>query len=383
MQQAQIVINGGGMVGASLALALSQAGHEVVLFESRPPQEYQPNQALDLRVSSIHLGSETWLRSLGAWQRLEQMRLCPYRHLQVGEEQHQLHFAARDLNQSHLGHIVENSLLQLALWQGFDANVRVISDQQIKSLWQQPRLTLELSGGGRMQPDLLIAADGANSSVRQLAGIGAHQSQYQQACLVAMIHTPYSQQDITWQQFYPTGPRAFLPLPGAFASLVWYDQQDRIRQLAQLEPEALLPELQQAFPKRAQSLAGASCLARAWFPLQRLHAHRYAKGQVVLVGDAAHAINPLAGQGVNLGFADAQALLELILNPLGHLDTSRLWQYQLRRWPQNQLMMSAMDLCYYGFSNELSPIKLARTQALSLLNGLTPVKNLIARYASG
>lgn len=386
VQQFDISIVGGGMVGAAIALALSQAGLQVALIEKLPVSEFDSQSPADLRVSSINLASEAWLNQLGAWQALEQMRLCPYQRLQAFEQSHSIvTFNAADIKRSHLGHIVENNLLQLALWQQFGANVRLFCPSSVTALTQTAdSATLTLDSGDQLNSALVIAADGGNSQLRQLAGIGTNGWQYSQACLVALINTAYPQQDVTWQQFTPTGPKAFLPLCGQQGSVVWYEDAVKVKQLAALSPAQLSQQLLNAFPAQ---LGEVEVVASAWFPLARMDANRYYAGRVVLAGDAAHTINPLAGQGVNLGFADARLLTELIIDARRHnsdIGSAPLLQsYQRKRKPANLLMMSAMDGFYQVFGNDITPLRKLRQLALSVAARSTMLKTLVARYAVG
>ncbi|NRQ44261.1 FAD-dependent oxidoreductase [Rheinheimera sp. YQF-2] len=386
VQQFDISIVGGGMVGAAIALALSQAGLQVALIEKQPVQEFNSQSPADLRVSSINLASEAWLSQLGAWQALEQMRLCPYQRLQAFEQPHSIvTFNAADIKRNHLGHIVENNLLQLALWQQFGANVRLFCPSSVTALQQSAdSATLTLDSGEQLSSKLVVAADGGNSQLRQLAGIGTNGWQYNQACLVALINTAYPQQDVTWQQFTPTGPKAFLPLCGQQGSVVWYEEAARVKQLAALTPAQLTQQLLNAFPAQ---LGEVEVVASSWFPLARMDANRYYAGRVVLAGDAAHTINPLAGQGVNLGFADAKLLTELIIDARRHnsdIGSAPLLQsYQRKRKPANLLMMSAMDGFYQVFGNDITPLRKLRQLALSVAARSTMLKTLVARYAVG
>ena len=343
MYDTDVIISGGGMVGAALAVALSQAGLAVTVLEKQQPTPFAADSAIDLRVSSLNLRSERWLATLGAWQDLQQKRLCPYQFLQAGEGKAAVRFAASEIAEPHLGHIVENNLVQLALWQQFNEQVQVVTDTQIVALQQSDSsVSVTLSDDRVVTAKLLIGADGAHSAVRQLAGIGTQGWQYRQACLVAYVDTPYPQQDITWQQFYPSGPRAFLPLPGAQASLVWYDEAAKVKQLAQLSPAALERAFIEAFP---DELGAVKLKSSAWFPLARMQAQQYVKGRVLLAGDAAHTINPLAGQGVNLGFADAKVLAELVLAAMAAgedpANSVLLAKYEQQRKNANLLMMSS------------------------------------------
>jgi len=386
VQQFDISIVGGGMVGAAIALALSQAGLQVALVEKQTPLEFAADSAPDLRVSSINLASETWLSQLGAWAALEQMRLCPYQRLQAFEQPHSVvSFNAADIKRSHLGHIVENNLLQLALWQQFGANVTLFCPATVTALEQSTdSAVLTLDSGEQLNSKLVIAADGGNSQLRQLAGIGTNGWQYSQACLVALVNTAYPQQDVTWQQFTPTGPKAFLPLCGQQGSVVWYEEATKVKQLAALTPAQLTQALIKAFPPQ---IGEVEVVASSWFPLARMDANRYYAGRVVLAGDAAHTINPLAGQGVNLGFADAKLLTELIIDAWRHngdIGSEQLLQrYQRKRKPANLLMMSAMDGFYQVFGNEIAPVRKLRQLALNVAARSTLLKTLVARYAVG
>lgn len=385
-KQFDISIVGGGMVGAAIALALSQAGLQVALVEKQAPPEFTPDSAPDLRVSSINLASEAWLTQLGAWQALAQMRLCPYQRLQAFEQPHSIvSFNAADIKRSHLGHIVENNLLQLALWQQFGANLTLFCPSSVTALEQSAdSAVLTLDSGEQLSSALVIAADGGNSQLRQLAGIGTNGWQYRQACLVALVNTPYPQQDVTWQQFTPTGPKAFLPLCGQQGSVVWYDEATKVKQLAALSPAQLTQQLINAFPPQ---IGEVEVVASSWFPLARMDANRYYSGRVVLAGDAAHTINPLAGQGVNLGFADAKLLTELIVDAMQHnsdIGSEPLLQsYQRKRKPANLLMMSAMDGFYQLFGNDIAPLRTLRQLALNVAARSTLLKTLVARYAVG
>ncbi|HEX5794047.1 MAG TPA: FAD-dependent oxidoreductase, partial [Rheinheimera sp.] len=386
VQQFDISIVGGGMVGAAIVLALSQAGLQVALIEKQSPPDFDRNSAPDLRVSSINLASEAWLKTLGAWAALEQMRLCPYQRLQAFEQPHSIvTFNAADIKRSHLGHIVENNLLQQALWQQFGTNVRLFCPSSVIALKQTADSAIvTLDSGELLSSKLVVAADGGNSQLRQLAGIGSNGWQYRQACLVALVNTTYPQQDVTWQQFTPTGPKAFLPLSGQQGSVVWYEEATKVKQLAALTPAQLTQQLINAFPSQ---LGEVEVVASCWFPLARMDANRYYSGRVVLAGDAAHTINPLAGQGVNLGFADAKLLTELIIDAQRHnsdIGSEQLLRnYQRKRKPANLLMMSAMDGFYQVFGNDITPLRKLRQLALNVAARSTMLKTLVARYAVG
>ncbi|MGL5040432.1 MAG: FAD-dependent monooxygenase, partial [Aeromonas sp.] len=212
-------------------------------------------------------------------------------------------------------------------------------------------------------------------------GMGISQFEYRQHCMLINIDTDCAQQDMTWQQFTPSGPRAFLPLSGQHGSLVWYDSPARIRALSALDNEALAAEVRRHFPAR---LGYFTVTQKGSFPLIRRHANTYHAGRVVLLGDAAHTINPLAGQGVNLGFKDVACWADLLHSAGDNWHQLALaGRYQRRRRPDNMLMQSGMDLFYGVFSNEIGPLKLARNLALNLADKAGPLKALALRYALG
>ena len=381
-----ILIVGGGMVGASVALKLSRAGLQVGLIEKQPVSAFDPQSTIDLRVSAINRRSEQWLTDLGAWSLLQQWRLCPYKRLQAFEgEQTGLTFYADEVALTHLGHIIENNLIQQALWARFPANLQLFCPATVTGFEQQADYaSVTTAEFGELKAKLVIAADGGQSQLRQLAQIGVSGWQYQQSCLVVTVSTEYEQQDITWQQFNESGPRAFLPLPGKQGSLVWYDHHHKIKQLAALSKTALAEQIQQAFPAKLGKITVEQV---ASFPLARVHAKDYVKGRLVLVGDAAHSINPLAGQGVNLGFADAMLLSELLEQAFAQgknlADPELLKQYQKTRQRENALMMSAMDLFYQSFSSNLPPVRFLRQLGLAVAEKAGPLKHWVSRYAVG
>jgi len=407
-QAVDIVIVGAGMVGAALATGLGRAGLAVAVIDQTPAPEFAPDAAPDIRVSALSVGSERYLQSLGAWPGILAMRATPYRRLAVWDatphplsrllpgQLARVTFDAAEAGVPHLGHIVENSVTQQALWQTARAQpaVTLMAGHGVTDIRQDAgQAEVILDNGTRIRAALIIAADGAHSRVRSLAGIGVHRYQYQQQALILSVRYRGAVEDITWQGFSPSGPRAFLPLhsagnayPGeSWASLVWYDAPERLARLQQLDTRALMTEVQQAFPDELPPLTHID--ARARFPLARQHAKHYFAGRVVLAGDAAHTINPLAGQGVNLGFQDAQCLQSLICQARsqGSDPASATWlqQYEQQRRPANRRMMAAMDLFYHLFSNRIPPLHLLRNLGLGAARALPFARTRVARYAMG
>jgi 2-octaprenyl-3-methyl-6-methoxy-1,4-benzoquinol hydroxylase len=237
-----------------------------------------------------------------------------------------------------------------------------------------------LDNNQQLQADLLVACDGGNSSVRKLLNIGVTAWDYRQHCLLINIKTNSTQQDITWQEFRESGPCAFLPLAQDNACLVWYHSPQKIQQLKSLSNSQLKQAISEEFPSLAFDF---EVLDKGAFPLTRRHAHSYYKGASVLLGDAAHTINPLAGQGVNLGFKDVECLVELLQNCSDLPIPVLLKRYQCKRKPANLLMQTAMDFFYKGSKSELSGVRLLRRGVFALAEESGVLKNKVMKYAMG
>ncbi|MGB0224054.1 MAG: FAD-dependent monooxygenase, partial [Marinobacterium sp.] len=324
-----LVIVGGGMVGAAVALSLADTQLNIALLERSLPEAFSADQPMDLRVSALSPASIDLLDQLGAWQPILSWRACPYQRMRVWEMDEDApglagqaarnlatEFSAQEISMPELGYIVENRLVQRALLDQLSgqSNISLITDGVERIDYSAASTIIELDSGKSLMTPLVIAADGGQSMVRDAAALGAHQWDYEQMAMVINVETLLPQQDITWQQFYPSGPRALLPLPGSNASLVWYDAPERVQQLMSMEFDQLKTTIEANFPNRLGGIK--SIQARASFPLRRLHAQRYVDEGVALLGDAAHQINPLAGQGVNLGFQDVAAFSEVIHDAL-------------------------------------------------------------------
>jgi 2-octaprenyl-3-methyl-6-methoxy-1,4-benzoquinol hydroxylase len=427
-------INGGGMVGAALALGLAQQNYRVVVIEPNQPQPFELGQGPDLRVSAISEASVVLLKALGAWHNIEKMRLKPYVGLSVWDNpKHRTDFTAKSIDVPQLGYFVENRLLQLGCHQALTQheNVTVIFSDKVENITlpslcsptpssdaaaitqnsdaavecsvnklesgeeitrevntNNQRVCVTLSSSTKIDAKWLIGADGAKSQVRQFAGIGTSGWQYGQQAMGITIKMAKETQAITWQQFTPTGPKAFLPMYNEYASLVWYNSPEELKRLKGLNSTQLKNEVIEAFPDElTQNENDFSIIDKAAFPLTRMHASEYVRERMILIGDAAHTINPLAGQGVNIGFRDVQALLEVTAKR--HDVTSQVFfkalkdDYQKPRKRDNLLMMSAMDGFYTLFSNDIAPIKWIRNQLLSVAEHAGPIKKEVLKYAIG
>jgi len=383
-----VIVVGGGMVGAAFACSLGGADLKVAVIEGRPPEPFAPVQPLELRVSAISIASRRILEGVGAWNTIADMRLCPFRRMKVWEMTDGTEFRSRDIHYPELGYIIENRLIQVGLTERLKefSNIDLFCPARPKRLDYQPQgTTIELEDGRCLSARLVVAADGGRSQVRQAAGIGVTAWDYEQSALVLTVETAYGQQDITWQRFTENGPQAFLPLPGPHASLVWYQRPEEVRHLQSLTDGELLNALYDAFPRELGDVV--RILDRGSFPLKRQHAQRYVKGGVALVGDAAHMIHPLAGQGVNIGLLDAAALAQVLVTAhaegkdIGSVKV--LKKYETMRRRDNLTMMTAMDLFYRVFSNASVPLKVLRNLGLTLAQRLYPARLAVMRYAMG
>ncbi|NOQ37033.1 MAG: 2-octaprenyl-3-methyl-6-methoxy-1,4-benzoquinol hydroxylase [Methylococcaceae bacterium] len=387
-QNFDIIIVGGGMVGAAVACGLGGSHLKVAIIEKNIPEAFADEQAHDLRVSALSIASKNILETVGAWQGVLNRRYCPFKRMRVFETAGDTEFCSDDIQRDELGFIVENRVTQLALLdrlQKFE-NISLFAPHSISKIdYSLTETLIELDDGQQLKTKVLVAADGGQSRVRQTVGLGVTSWDYEQHALVIYVETDYPQQDITWQRFTPSGPQAFLPLTDNYGSLVWYNSADEVRRLKALSHEALKQELTAAFPDCLGELT--QILAVASFPLKRQHAQHYVKQGVALVGDAAHMINPLAGQGVNIGLLDAAALAEVLIEAANNkediADVSVLKRYEDLRRNENLKMMTVMDAFYRLFSNDIAPVKFLRNLGLGLAERVSPLKNRVMKAAMG
>ena len=390
MSDTDIVVVGAGMVGSMLAAAAGRAGLNVVLLENRMPAPFDPASAYDLRVSALSLASENMLKAVGAWQGILDRRSAPFRRMKVwdGEQGGTTLFDSQDLDYSHLGTIVENRVIQLALHDQLRdmANVSLRDSAAVKDFDVTPsEVRVVLDDGQTLTAKLLVGADGANSTVRSLAGIDSRSIRYPQKALVASVDTADGQQDITWQRFLPTGPQAFLPLQGSRASMVWYHSEDEVARLLALDDATFLDEMHASFPVEPGAFTGLS--ARSSFPLFATQAERYVLQRVALIGDAAHSVHPLAGQGVNLGLLDAAQLCADIERSaergrdFGELRTLR--RYERARRSENEIMIRVLDGFYHAFKPQMSAVQAVRSSMLDAVERVNPLRRLIMQQAMG
>lgn len=390
-RQYDLIISGGGMVGATLAAALGQHAIKVAVIDPHIPTLEWPRTEYDIRVSAITRATEKMFDEAGAWSKMCDMRVAPYQHMQVWDQlgDGSIHFDSSDLGEANLGYIIENSVIHKALLDRLNEleHVELITPAQITELKQHDdHIDLTLNNGNRLSAKLLVAADGANSWIREEVGIKTTGWLYDQSAVVATIQTEKSHQQTAWQQFMPNGPLAFLPLDQShLSSIVWSTSHEEAARLCELSKDNFLTELHEAFGERLGKMVSID--SRGAFPLQLKHANRYCAERVVLVGNAAHAIHPLAGQGLNLGINDVAELSKLIIDAHHEQqdwgDYALLRRYERARKGENIAVTAAMDGFKRLFSNDQPLFKTLRNIGLNIADHAGPLKNQIIRQAMG
>ena len=382
-----VVIVGGGMVGATLAVALAeQSTLNIAIVEAFTPKPITESDKPDLRVSALTRASENLFKNLTIWQQLNPSRISQFTDMEVWETQAStLHFDSADIGEPLLGYIVENRHIQQACLARCKqlSNISLLCPAKPTSLSEQ---SLTLENGQVLTADLIVGADGARSLLRDWANIDTHGWDYQQTAVVCTVTTENPHQQTAWQRFLPEGPLAFLPLshPNQ-CSIVWSNSTEEAELLCDLDNERFNSALSKAFGDKLGKLVEIS--ERAQFPLKLRHADHYVETGFALVGDAAHTIHPLAGQGVNIGLLDAATLAEVVLEAhekgrdIGSLHT--LNKYQRRRKGDNLAMQMTMDAFKRVFGSELAPVRWARRFGLQTVNQHSVLKNLFMHQASG
>ena len=385
-----IAVVGAGMVGSAMALGLAQAGFRVALVEARQPEAWQAGDELDLRVVALAESSRRLLQRLGVWTSIAHARVSPYRRMHVWDAENGaiLHFDAAERGEGELGHIVENRLIQHALWQAVTAegSVDVRCPASVVATTQDGETrTLELDDGTRLSARLVIAADGGASPLRGTLGIGTRGHAYAQRGVVAHVGTQRAHEATAWQRFLPGGPLAFLPLADGRSSIVWSLPEAQAQRVLALDDAGFCTELGCAFDFRLGPITQVS--RRAAFPLQLQLAQRYLAPRFALLGDAAHQVHPLAGQGVNLGYRDVAELLDLLTAAReGNRDFAAeytLRRYERRRRSDNALSAWGFDAIGRAFNWQAEPLVFARGLGVRALNAIGPLKRLLIDKAAG
>jgi len=382
-----IIINGGGMVGATLACLLANSGRKVAVIEAFEARDFSADDDYDLRVSAISRASQKALITAGAWDAIEAMRATPYEAMDVWDEagDGNVRFEASELGEPDLGHIVENKVIQKALVDALKALPTVdliCPDKMDVFIVNDDSVSVTLKSGATLTAQLLVGADGANSQVRELAGIDVKRDDYGQSGLVAVVKTEKPHEFTAWQRFQSTGPLAFLPLADGSSSIVWTLPSDRADYYMALNKADFKAALAEALDYKLGKVTKVG--KRGAFPLRGSQATPYVKERIALVGDAAHTIHPLAGQGVNLGLKDAVELAGLIANSNSDVGSIKLLRrYERARRGDNVITMRAMEGFRLLFGHSATSVKSARNFGMNLFNQIPMVKNEVIRRAMG
>ncbi|SDY01718.1 2-octaprenylphenol hydroxylase [Allochromatium warmingii] len=383
-----VIVIGGGMVGATCALALAGRGLNLAVIEAQEPPRSWSQGAIDGRVSALNRASQRLFERLELWESIRELGVNPYQAMHVWDALSggQIHFDSQALGEPDLGYIVENRVVQRVLWEQLEnaEAVTLLCPAGIVGLeTDSSGAQLMLTDGRTLTTRLVIGADGRDSLVRTLADIETETVEYAQRAIVAQVRPTDWHRDTAWQRFLPTGPLALLPLADGRCSLVWSADDDRARELLALDDAAFSAALTEASELRLGTLTLDS--PRTAIALRRQHATTYIRPALALIGDAAHAIHPLAGQGVNLGFMDAAELAAAIL--LAHRHGRALGgRWTLRRYERarrhvNAQMLQMMDGFKRLFGNTEPLIVRARGLGLNLVDHLEPVKRLMMQSA--
>lgn len=386
--QIDVAVVGGGVVGAACALVLAQEGLQVALVEGRVPARWSADEP-DLRVYAFAPDNAALLDGAGVWNAVREARAQPYRRMRVWDAAGggELAFDADALGRGQLGWIIENALLADRLWAALPgAGVQVHAPARVEVMEQDgDGVKLRLDDGTRLDARLAVAADGADSTLRTLAHLQVDTHDYAQRGVVASVDTELPHQDTAWQRFLPTGPLAFLPFTDGRSSIVWTLPDAEAQRLLALDDETFSRELTLAMAGHLGEVRVAS--PRAAFPLRRQLAKDYVAGRVIVVGDAAHVVHPLAGQGVNLGLRDVAALRDGIRGALGkRIDWAaphRLERWARQRRSENATAAHAFEGINRLFSNDELHLTLLRGPLLGLAGRLPPLMELLWRHAAG
>jgi 2-octaprenyl-6-methoxyphenol hydroxylase len=383
-----VIVIGGGLVGGALACALDTGGFTVALVERGDPETALAD-AFDGRASSIALASQRVLAGLDLWPAMVD-EASPIDDIRVSEEASPLflHYAAEDSDVRPFGYMLENRHIRRALWQGVGERpgIRVVAPARINTIERDgARAEALLADGRRLCAPLIVGADGRSSWVRRQAGIQVTGWNYGQSGIVCTVAHAEPHGATAHERFLPAGPFAILPLKGSRSSIVWTERSEVAPAIMALDDEAFLDEISE---RLGDFLGDLRVIGPRWsHPLSLQFAETACDQRLVLVGDAAHAMHPIAGQGLNMGLRDVAALAEVLVDArrLG-LDigaTDVLERFQRWRRFDNTLMLAMTDGLNRLFSSQIRPLRLARDLGLAAVNQVPPLKRLFVRHAMG
>ncbi|HEY6239640.1 MAG TPA: UbiH/UbiF family hydroxylase [Burkholderiales bacterium] len=379
-----VIVAGGGLPGASVASALAESGLKLALIERNPPA--LPGTEWDRRVFALTPASLAFLHAVGAWDRIDTERVAPIYEMRVfGDDGHShLDFSAYESGIQKLAASVESSRLQHALWQGLERQRNLSLLCPAAPLYlnvREDRVEIGLDNGSVVSAKLVVGADGADSWVRRTAGIQAEGGSYAQLGVVANFACSRAHRNVAYQWFRRDGVLAYLPLPERGVSIVWSAPEAYARDLLALPPATFCRRVAEAGGEALGTLTPIT--PPAAFPLNRLLVGRIAQSRIALIGDAAHVVHPLAGQGVNLGLGDAHALADLIRDASDPGDRMLLRRYERARAEDILALRSVTDGLFRMFDSKHRVVSGIRNLGLNLANSNPVIKTLLARRAIG
>jgi len=385
--QSEILLVGGGLVGLTAAIGFARAGLDVIVVDAEPPAA-QVLPSFDGRVSAIAHASRKALEALGIWAHVAEAEPILDIRVSDGPSLLFLHYDHRELGDEPFGHMVENRILRLALQAALAAcpSLTLLAPLRVDRLVRSPEgVTATLSDGRRVGARLAVAADGRQSPTRLAAGIRTLDWSYAQTGIVCTVAHEKPHRGVAQERFLPAGPFAILPMTGNRSSLVWTEKAALAPALLALPEADFLAELRQRFGGHLGELRVEG--PRFGYPLAFQHAETYVAERLVLIGDAAHGIHPIAGQGLNLGLRDVAALVEIAADQvrlgLDPGNTLALLRYERWRRTDSLVMAAVTDLLNRLFSNDIEPLRLARDLGLAAVNRLPGLKKIFMRHARG
>lgn len=383
-----IIVIGGGLVGASLVAALRDSGLKIALIEPHESMSLPQDASWDSRVYAISPGSAAFLQGLGVWQLMDAERVAPVYEMAVFGDDNTAHinFSAYEIGLPELAFIAENRQLQTAVWEvlkSSNENIHILCPAKCAEIvWQESHVDVQLADGSQLQAALVVGADGVNSWVRRQAEIDVSKHAYNQIGVVANFSAELSHRHIAHQWFRRDGVLALLPLPEKRVSMVWSTTEDQADFLRDLPAEELCRRVEEA---SSHTLGKLQLITPpAGFPLNFVHVEKLIKPRLVLIGDAAHGIHPLAGQGVNLGLRDARELAA-VLNARGLQadcgDFMLLRRYELARKEDILVLELVTDGLQKLFNNSNPTLARLRNLGLEITNHLPLLKNRLIQHA--
>jgi len=379
--ECDVAVVGGGLVGVAAALGLQQQGYRVRLIERGAAPRARDDY--DVRVYAVSAATQRFLGRLGVWQSIIDRRVSPYRRMHIWERDvaDGIGFDAADIHAPTLGHIVESGVMLNALWQALPANLAQTDTTVTDVRVDDTGVRLHLSDRSELNAALLVIAEGRESALRERAGFELTSGDYPQTAVVCHVQTEAAHQQTCWQRFLPTGPLAFLPLADGRCSIVWSTTE--AEELLQLDDVTFSVRLGAA----SQHVLGRilSVTPRLRFGLGLRHANHYVSERMALIGDAAHVVHPLAGQGVNLGLADAEALVRVLAEPPpsdpGRL--RRLKRYERSRRADVTEMIAVTDALYRAYALDMPGLSALRGLGFRAVAALPPLRRQLIRRAAG